>query len=199
MLRAGPAGQPLLLSHRQQLAPRVPQRCAVISMPFEGTVVSVPEMLDLLVANGRTDADAARELSSAVEERKIVLATRNGTVLSEDDRRLVADFIRKFPSRTISIIGEPTALWLSEQGVGGWRVQFEAVCGLKADRADRLDVPNRRIVTDEALVQEGLDGVRSGKWQNAHKAAEALAPRAEGASISSTIKRLEGKMRKRMN
>jgi hypothetical protein len=71
---------------------------------------------------------------------------------------------------------------------------------LDLDSPQRNVVPqsNRRYSEDPGLVQEGVDGLRSNppRWPNPHQAAIALQPRAKGASIKSTIDRLERAIRK---
>jgi hypothetical protein len=55
--------------------------------------------------------------------------------------------------------------------------------------------PALRYATDDALVAEGVEGVRSHKWPNPHKAAQELAKRAQGTSEKQSIDRLGRKIR----
>jgi hypothetical protein len=54
--------------------------------------------------------------------------------------------------------------------------------------------PSRRYASDDDLVAEAKEGINSGAWPNAHKAAKALAKRAEG-NEQAAITRLRGKIR----
>jgi len=159
----------------------------------------VPEMLAALIANGRTEHEAATELARALEDRAIVLAYRNGHVFNSEDLAPVIDLIKAFPSRSSSINTDEASQRLADGGAGAWRFQFELVCGLSQGESKAEFVPNRRITTDEDLVVEGLAGIRSGRWANAHKAAQDLAHRAEGASYDSSVQRLGQKIRKAMS
>ncbi|WP_441252657.1 hypothetical protein AB8A28_24765 [Tardiphaga sp. 71_E8_N1_1] len=104
-------------------------------MAYLSEVVSVPEMLDILVANQRTDADAARELASALGKRAIVIASKVGHVFSDADLIPVIEFVRDFSVRTVISHNAHAqiARKLNDEGVGAWRVQFEATCGLRAN------------------------------------------------------------------
>jgi hypothetical protein len=73
------------------------------------------------------------------------------------------------------------------------------------ERWERLDFPTapalskeptpyKRYTTDDDLVVEGVNGVRSGVWSNSSQAAKALADRAEGSSHDSTVHRLRKKI-----
>ncbi|MFZ2079179.1 MAG: hypothetical protein WAV38_21530 [Xanthobacteraceae bacterium] len=52
----------------------------------------------------------------------------------------------------------------------------------------------KRYTTDDVLVVEGVNGIRSGTWSNPSQAAKALANRAEGSSHDSTVDRLRKKI-----
>jgi len=52
----------------------------------------------------------------------------------------------------------------------------------------------KRNTTDDDLVVEGVNGIRSGKWPNSLQAAEALAGRAKGSSHDSKVTRLRKKI-----
>jgi hypothetical protein len=52
----------------------------------------------------------------------------------------------------------------------------------------------KRNTTDDDLVVEGVNGIRSGRWPNPSQAAKALADRAEGSSHDSTVDRLRKKI-----
>jgi hypothetical protein len=52
----------------------------------------------------------------------------------------------------------------------------------------------KRYTTDDDLVVEGVNGVRSRTWSNPLQAAKALADRAEGSSHDSTVDRLRKKI-----
>ena len=53
----------------------------------------------------------------------------------------------------------------------------------------------RRYASDDKLVADAIEGINSGTWSNAHKAAKDLAERAEGTR-EAAIDRLGGKIRK---
>jgi hypothetical protein len=52
----------------------------------------------------------------------------------------------------------------------------------------------KRYLTDDPLVAEAVEGIKSGKFANAWRAAQALAPRAEGSDSAKGF-RLYGKIR----
>jgi hypothetical protein len=100
--------------------------------------------------------------------------------------------------------------WLENRGLdcvrglkeGLDRATFEKVFRAEFGR-DRLetdsDAPAKstRYATDEALVAEGMAGIKNRKYPNALKAAEALASRAEGVStLEAKIDRLRRKIAK---
>jgi len=76
--------------------------------------------------------------------------------------------------------------WASEADVNYW---------LNQKFPNNTDTGNRRYA-DEVLIAEALKGIDSGIYGNAHKAAQALAPRAEG-NIDAAIDRLGRKIRAR--
>lgn len=125
-------------------------------MPYKGRVISVPEMLDALIASGRTEHEAATELARALEDGAIVLAYRNGHVFNSEDLAPVIDFIMAFPSRRSSMSIDETSLRMTEGGAGAWREQFERACGL----IDRQTAPEPRLtipMTREEAVKACLD------------------------------------------
>ena len=66
-----------------------------------------------------------------------------------------------------------------------------------AREARRIAAPvekYKRNTTDDDLVVEGVNGIRSGKWPNSLQAAEALAGRAKGSSHDSKVTRLRKKI-----
>jgi hypothetical protein len=52
----------------------------------------------------------------------------------------------------------------------------------------------KRYTTDDDLVVEGVNGIRSGAWPNPLQAAQVLAPHAEGSSHDSIVDRLRKKI-----
>lgn len=57
----------------------------------------------------------------------------------------------------------------------------------------------RRYTDDDDLVAEGVEGIKCRTYANAHRAAQALAPRAQGSSDAAKIDRLERKIADRLN
>jgi hypothetical protein len=136
-----------VLSHRQHFPRAILAVCGE-TMAYQGQVISVPEMLETLIANGRSDAEAAREIASALEERAILLAYANGHVFEKEDLASVLDCIRDFPTRarTGSLLHATTFRRLADGGAGAWRLQFEIACGLD----QRLEAAGPRLTAEEA-------------------------------------------------
>jgi hypothetical protein len=111
-------------------------------MPYQDPIIGIPEMLDTLVANDRSDHEAARELASALEARAIVLAYKNGHVFDDTDLAPVIDFIRAYPGRRNSLQTVITTQRLQDGGAGALRLQFELACEL-------VDEPHPRCLTAE--------------------------------------------------
>ncbi|MGY4351237.1 hypothetical protein ACVWXM_007730 [Bradyrhizobium sp. GM7.3] len=128
-------------------------------MPYQGEIVSVPEMLDALIASGRTEHEAARELARALEDRAIELEYRNGHVFNSEDLAPVTDFIMAFPSRRSSISIDETALRLADGGAGAKREQFARACGLmdrKTYTEQRPTIPMTREEAVKACLDSGM-------------------------------------------
>jgi hypothetical protein len=183
------------------LAPRASLGgAAVIPMPYQGMTLSIEEMLDVLTSRGRTEAAAALELERAFEEKAILLLFADGTnadgeilysKLSSENISAVIMVLKDLSNRTrVTPIGAwnipPIALFKAARAM---RHQFEAKCRLSESEDESVSVPNRRFVSDEKLVVEALEGIRSGRWANPHKAAQELARDAEGASYQSSVLR----------
>jgi hypothetical protein len=194
-----------LLSHRQQLASRALAVRGEILMPYEGVSLSILDMVSVLIGRDRTEEAAVAELTHAIEEEAIPLLLPDGTdgsgqalyrKISKEQRAAVVAVLREFPNKIpIRTFNMPIKLF---KDVRGPRVLFERACRLRNSEDDREPreaiVPNRRFVSDEDLVREGIEGIRSGRWPNALQAATALGDRAEGASLKSIVDRLRKKI-----
>jgi hypothetical protein len=177
-------------------------------MPYQGKLISLVEMLDVLTSHDRTEADAVLELEHAIEEKAIVLRLPDGMndegetlycEMSHAGRSAVVAVLRDIPNRTrIPLIrhGNAAEMFAAARAP---RFLFEAACRLSENEEGPVAAPNRRFVSDEELVAQGAEGIRSGRWPNSHKAAQELARRAEGASYQSSVLRLGGKIRQAMN
>jgi hypothetical protein len=167
-------------------------------MPYQGILVSIDEMFDELVRSGRERHAAAIELQRALDDGAIVVIF-NDEPLRPEFRAGIGEMLRAFvadPRQAHLHFGWATDIMTYGRAL---RAQFENVCGLSKIEEDTSAAPNRRFVSDEKLVAEALEEIQSGRWANAHQAAQALAERAEGASRQSTIVRLGIKIRKAMS
>src|SRR5258706_8885710 len=109
-------------------------------MPYQGTSVSLLEMLALLEGHERTEAAACLELERAIEDRKIVLLLPNG--LNDEGEILyckmlpagvsvVLSVLRDFPNRMqIPLIRSMNTPVEMIKAVRALRMEFEAACGL---------------------------------------------------------------------
>lgn len=109
-------------------------------MPYEGTSVSLTEMLDILIAKERTESDAALELERAFEDKAIFLLVPDGRSdndetlyreLSHAERAAVIGLLRQFPNR----MKIPSMRWWNAPidlfaAVRSPRIQFETACNL---------------------------------------------------------------------
>jgi hypothetical protein len=177
-------------------------------MPYQGKLIGLLEMLDVLTSHERTEAEAVLELEHAIEDKAIDLRLPDGTndegettycEMSRAGRSEVVAVLRDFPNRMrIPLIrhGNAAAMF---NAVRAPRFQFEAACRLRNSEDDlqsrEVIVPNRRYVSDEDLVSEGVAGIQSQRWSNPHQAAQELAQRAEGTSYESSVQRLGLKIR----
>jgi hypothetical protein len=168
-------------------------------MPYKGTSIRIGEMLDELVQNGRAEYSAATELGRALEEGAIILVF-NDAPLSPDFLPGIAEYLQ------VAATGNAREIrlrfgWASDIILHAYafREQFETACGLSAIEEESPSIAYRRFTSDEELVAEALEGIRAGRWSNAHQAAIALEPRAEGASSDAKIRRLGGKIRGAMS
>jgi hypothetical protein len=191
--------------HRRDACPARPLGgAAVILMPYEGKSVSILEMLEILTSSGRSEPQAGIELERAFEDRAIRLLVPLGVEvdvtlwpeISVEEKSgligLLRDLCNRKPITTIGTWNLPIDLFKSTRAI---RSEFELVCGLRRADEDASPPLGRRFASDEQLVAEALEGIRSGRWANAHRAAVDLEKRAEGASPEAKIRRLGGKIR----
>jgi len=163
-------------------------------MPYKGAMMSVSEMVDELVQNGRDNRSAAIELSRALEDGAIILIF-NDAPLRPSHVAGVTEYVQLTAAkneREIRLrLGWVADIILFSRAL---RAQFEAACGLAEREAAAPISIRRRFASDETLVKEALDGIRNGKWPNALQAAKALANQADGASPEAIVDRLRKKI-----
>jgi hypothetical protein len=159
---------------------------------------SILEMLDQLEAAGRTEDEAHTELRNMIRDGAVTLLDFHDPPNSKEWLIAGAILLIETLQRRQSI--DPTAGALPfgypdyfRDGVFAVRDQFEKAAGLHVSEA----LPaNRRFASDEKLVAEALEGIRTDQWSNPLQAAEALASRAEGNStLASKIDRLRKKIK----
>src|SRR5947209_3287013 len=99
-------------------------------MPYKGTEVSIGEMLDELIRNGRDDQQAATELRSALRDFAITLEF-NGAPLSFNQIAGVSEYISLAAARNAREIRLRLG-WLTYiiTDSKASRSQFETVCGI---------------------------------------------------------------------
>jgi hypothetical protein len=178
------------------LAPRDLRRLAVNAMTYKSERVDVAQMFDELVAADHTRHVAAVELGAALKDRTIILEFAGLPVV--DEIAPIAQFLRDFAlDPHTKPTGWAVARWVTIlQRATAARPQFEIAFGF----AEAQPPPsNRRFVSDDELVAEGVEGIRSGRWPNALQAAKALAAQADGASPESIIDRLRKKIKEAGN
>jgi hypothetical protein len=140
-------------------------------MPYEGKLVSVLEMLDILDGNGLTEAAAALQLERAIEEEAIELRLPDGTddegetlycKMSPLGRSEVIAVLRSFPNRmrTPLIRGLNAPLEMIK-AVRAKRSEFEAAFGTINEEADLKDAQNqslkdRRIHAVRQAIDDGM-------------------------------------------
>jgi hypothetical protein len=102
---------------------------------YKGILVSVVDMLDDLIKNGRTPFESGRELGHAIRDRAIEIANPSDKSLDRvaaDIGKFVSGYSArlrvKYPSMS-ETAWAPTYL----KEVRAFRVQFESVCRLSAD------------------------------------------------------------------
>jgi hypothetical protein len=167
------------------------------------------EMVEELEATGRTADAACTELRNMIRDGAVTLLdfheppqTDNwlieGALLILDAyRQMLSDFREKRRPAGAGALPYGYPEYFSD-GVVALRAQFERAAGLGVSKREIIP-SNRRFTSDERLVAEALEGIRSGRWPNAHKAAMALEDQAEGASSEAKVRRLGGKIRAAMN
>jgi hypothetical protein len=178
-------------------------------MPYQGKLIGLLEMLDVLTSQKRTEAEAVLELERAIEDKAIDLRLPDGTnaggetlycEMSRAGRSEVVAMLRDFPNwmriPTMRNWNTPIAMFKAARAI---RMQFEVACGLRVGEEEASPRLGRRFVSDEQLVAEALEGIRTGRWPNAHRAAQDLEERADGASPEAKVRRLGGKIRDAMN
>jgi hypothetical protein len=168
-----------------------------MSGPYRTPLPSIAEMLNELVAAGKPFDVACIELKNMIRDGAVTLLDFHSP--PQTDEWLVAGAILvidafRTKSRSLPYL-YPSYF---SDGVVARRIQFEGAAGLSISPAEVVS-PNRRFVSDDKLVAEALEGIRSGRWPNAHKANQDLADQAEVASSESTVRRLGGKIRTAMN
>jgi hypothetical protein len=165
--------------------------------PYKTPLPSVPEMIDELVAAGRTLDAACAELRNIIRDGAVILLDCHNPPQTNDwlinGALVIIDVIRR---------KERHAPWLYpayfSDGVVVLREQFEVAARLAISEKEIIPA-NRRFVSDDLLVAEAIEGIRTDHWPNAHKAALELAKRAKGASYEAKVRRLGGKIRNKMN
>jgi len=125
---------------------------------------------------------------------------RDGLPISEElegaaEREARADRQRREVNHWLENRGFDTVRGLKE-GLdrGAFDNAFEAEFGTGRNRHKTRISPNTRYATDAALVSEGIAGIENKKYPNYLKAAQALAPRAEG-NVAAATDRLRKKIR----
>ena len=168
-----------------------------MSVPYRTPLPSIAEMFDELIAAGRTADVACRDLRNMIRDGAITLMDFHDPPQTSEwlinGALLVIDAFR---TKTRSLPHLYPAYFTD--GVVAARSQFESAAGLSTSPQDVVPA-NRRFVSDDELVAEGIAGVKSLRWPNSHKAAQELALRAEGASYESSVLRLGQKIRKALN
>jgi hypothetical protein len=169
-------------------------------MAYKSERIGVRQMIEELCRAERTPREAHMELAAALEEGAIPLEFAGQLVIEEiapivKTLRAAAADPRHRPAGSLSA----RYVMILQAEDAAERQQFERACGLALDEEAPAPPSNRRFVTDEKLVAEALEGIRSGRWSNAHQAAKALASQADGASQDAIITRLRKKIRDASN
>jgi hypothetical protein len=177
-------------------------------MPYQGKLIGLLEMLDVLTSHERTEAAAVLELENAIEDKAIGLRLPDGTnadgetLYCEMSRAGCAEVVavlRDFPNRMripLTRHGNVAAMFTAARCP---RVQFETICKLVEHK--QPDVPktaakgpapgtiNRFGESDRAKFPEIEILLESGKSLSA--ACDELGPSLEGpATDASKAKRL---------
>jgi hypothetical protein len=183
-------------------------------MPYQGKAISLAEMLDVLVNNGRTEAAAAVELERAFEDNAIRLLLPDGAddkgetlycEMSPLGRASVIAVLRDFPNRMriplIRHVNTPIEMVAAARAI---RIQFEAACGLAGSQSETPKIATRGPVpgtidrfgeSDRARFSEIEALMKAGKTLTA--ACDALGPTLEGpATAESKARRLRGIFKK---
>jgi hypothetical protein len=137
----------MIAVHRRDL-PRVSFSavCGGHTMPYQGTLVSLAEMLEMLGTRRRSEAVASLELERAFEDKAIVLRLRDGSnsegealyrTLTDAEMSAVITVLRDFPNRMrIPYIRHMNIPFEMVKAACAVRVQFETRCDLVERQAD---------------------------------------------------------------
>jgi hypothetical protein len=146
----------------------------------------------------KEETQAYQELSESVRQeasaRNFKMSGSALDILRSRGQQAAHERAARRLRRLVTDIGSPE--FYEALMSGGIRIsRKDLFVWLDRDLPQRNVVPqsNRRYSEDPGLVQEGVDGLRSNppRWPNPHQGAIALQPRAKGASVKSTIDRLE--------
>jgi hypothetical protein len=134
-------------------------------MPYQGTLVSVDQMLDELVKAGRGRRDAAIELQRAFEDNAIVLIF-NDAPLTPSQRSGIGDCLRAFvtdPRDTALHFGWAVAIM---QHARASRAEFERRCDLVQQEAAHIasDAPLSRESAVRACIESGMIPASTATW-----------------------------------
>jgi hypothetical protein len=149
--------------------------------------LSVPDAEQMLLELYDISAGKAKKLVKDAIKSGEVQTPEDSVLLMTDDGIIGMDLIPGAinPGTVTGVHKDDLLYWTKEQGV--------------PQRQKETVVKGQRFAGDNELVTEGAEGVKSKRWPNALKAAEALAARAEGASEGAKIKRLREKIGERLN
>jgi hypothetical protein len=210
-IRAGPAGQPSLLLHRQQLAPRVPRRCAVTILETPLGFVTLYEAVDAIgramfgpawtysVPLGASDSDmhepVIRAIAEGCESGRIEAAYRKWDTSAEVLDRVIwqrvnwrTHFITGTIDLELPLLDEKNRPVTDGRTARCTRELFVRRDGLETfvsaierDTTAQPSPTHVRFATDDELAREIAEGVKHGRWPNVHQAAAAVVDKAEGS------------------
>jgi hypothetical protein len=143
-------------------------------MPYQGTSVSLEEMLAILESHDRTEAAACVELERAIEDRKIVLLLPDGRNdegetlycrLSPLGVSAVLSMLRDFPNRMqiplIRSLNTPVEMIKAVRAV---RKTFETACGLLTAAPPAPIDGLSRADAVRACIEQGMIPASTASW-----------------------------------
>jgi hypothetical protein len=145
-------------------------------MPYQGTLVSLAEMLEMLGTRRRSEAVAALELERAFEDKAIVLRLRDGSdsegealyrTLTDAEMSAVITVLRDFPNRMrIPYIRHMNIPFEMVKAACALRVQFETRCDL-LDRPAAPPMPATPMSRESAVracIEAGMIPASTATW-----------------------------------